>query len=101
MDVQLDERLWPEAPEAMDLAGLDHEDLTRSGFKLMSIDDPEATPGLDELYLVIRVTVRPGAASREAVEQEYRDPDIAVVGANEVMGAAVMRQVGLFQSKHG
>jgi hypothetical protein len=39
------------------------------------------------------MTMRPGTTPWESAEEEYRNIDVAVVGANEVVGAALEGQL--------
>ena len=44
MDIDLHERRLTDAPEAMDLPGLDDENVTRAGLEFLPADSPEAVP---------------------------------------------------------
>src|SRR3982751_5479440 len=57
--VQLHERAVADALEAVDLAGFDHEDIACARFELSPVDHPASAALLDELHLVVRMTMRP------------------------------------------
>jgi len=62
MHVQLHERTVADAAETVHLAGFDHEDVTRARLELASIDHPQPAALLNELHLVVRMTMRTGPA---------------------------------------
>jgi len=73
MDVDLDEGRVTNAAEAMDLPGLDDENVAGAGLELFSIDGPETATFPYELDLVVRVTMRPRATPGEGAEKEDGD----------------------------
>ena len=85
MDVELDERLIADRAEAVHFAGLDHENVTGARLECLSFHSPASTPGLNELDLVVRMTVRPWTSAGHTPEQEYRRADVAMVAAHEPM----------------
>src|SRR6476646_7444580 len=93
MDIQLNERLVADALEAVNLAGLDDEDVTRAGLELLAIHCVESATSLNELDLVVRMPMRAWPATRLAVEQEDGDVDVPVVGSNEIVRASLEREV--------
>ena len=100
MNIHLNEGLVADAPEAMDLSRLDDEDVTRAGFEFLSIDSPETATFPHELDFIVRVSMRPWSIARERAEEEHGDTDVAVVGSDEFVRAAVKGQVFLADTVH-
>src|SRR5262245_31599336 len=100
MHVQLDERRVADAAEAVDLAGLDHEDVAGAGLELFAVHHPQTTTLPDELHFVVRMTMRSRTAAGKRAEQEHRHVHVAVIGADELMRASLKRQVLLANSVH-
>src|SRR5262245_39808537 len=61
MDVELHQRLIANRGEGMHLARLDHEHIPSARLERHPIHRPAAAASLNELDLVVRVPVRPGA----------------------------------------
>src|SRR5262249_55435282 len=57
--VELDQRRIANAAEAVNLAGLDDENVTRSGLEFLAVHGPEPATLPDELDFVIRIPMRP------------------------------------------
>ena len=91
VDIDLDEGRVTNAPEGVDLPGLDDENVARSGLELHAVDGPEASAFPDELDFVVRMPMGPGTFPGEGAEQEYGDLHVAVIGADKVMGASLER----------
>ena len=85
VDVDLYQWRLANSLEAVDLTGLDDEDVAGSRLELVAIHDPEAAALTDELDLVVRMAMRARTAARRTVEQEDRDADIALVLADELV----------------
>jgi hypothetical protein len=100
MDIKLDEGPIPNAAEAVDLTGLDDEDVTRPGFEFLSVDGPETAAFPHELDFVVRMTMGPRTTARESADEEHGDVDITVVGPDEVMRAAMKWQFLLTNAVH-
>src|SRR5689334_11628404 len=100
MHVELNQRLFSDDGESVNLAGLDHENVACTGLELLAVHDITPAPGLNELNLVVRMPVRPRSASGLAVEQEDRHADVALVRADEMMRAAPEGQVLLTHFVH-
>jgi hypothetical protein len=100
VDINLDE--WPvaNAAESMDLAGLDDQNVARAGLEFLPVDGPETPAFPDELHLIVRMTMRPGAPARQCAEEEDGDVDVAVLCSNEFVRAAPKRQVLLPDAIH-
>jgi hypothetical protein len=45
MNVQLNERLWTDAFEAVNLAGFDHENVASAAIEFLPVDDPSPASG--------------------------------------------------------
>jgi len=100
MDVHLNERFVTNAAEAVDLTGLDDEDVARSGFELLSVDCPEATPSPHELHFIVGMAVRSGTAPGKGAKQEDGDVDIPVIDPDELVRAPLKGQVFLSHAIH-
>jgi len=100
MYIKLDEGCVANAAEAMDLPGLDDKNVTGAGFEFLPVDGPQAPALPDELDFIIRMAMRPGTMPGQGAEEEGGDIDVAVLGANEVVRAALKRQVLLTDTVH-
>ncbi len=100
MYIHLDERRVANAAEAMDLPRLDDKNVTSAGFEFLSVDGPEAPAFPDELDFIVRMTMGPGTTPGERAEEKCGDVDVAVLGPDEVMRAALKRQVLLADTVH-
>jgi hypothetical protein len=98
--VELDEGCVTDAAEAVDLAGLDDENVARTGFEFLSVDAPETAAFPHELDFVVRMTMRPRTTPGESAEEEHGDVHIAIVGPDEVVRAAMKWQVLLTNAVH-
>jgi hypothetical protein len=85
MYIELDERRVTDAAEAVDLTGLDDENVPCSGFEFLSVDGPETAAFPHELDFVVRVTMRAWTTPGEGAEEEYGDIHVAIIGANELV----------------
>ena len=100
MDVDLDEGRVTNAAEAMDLPGLDDENVAGAGFEFLAVNGPEAATLPHELDFVVRMTMRPRATPGEGAEKEDGDIHVAVIRPNEVVRAALKWQVLLTDPVH-
>jgi hypothetical protein len=100
MDINLDERRVTNAAEAVDLSGLDDQNVTGAGFEFRSVDGPETATFPHELDFIVRMTMGPGTAPRECAEQEHGDIHVAVISPDKVVGAALKWQVLLTDTVH-
>ena len=89
MDVELHERFVADALEAVDLTGLDDEDVPGRSLEFDAVHVPPSPSGLDELDLVVGMPVRARPGARLSVEEENGDVDVAIVGPDEIVGAAL------------
>jgi len=100
MNINLDQRSVANAPEGMDLPRLDDKDVTGTGFEFFPIDRPETPTLSDELDLIVRMAMGPGAPPRQRAEEEGGDIDAAVLGSNELVRAALKWQALLMDTVH-
>ena len=85
MHVELHERLIADHRETVHLARFDDENVAGAGFKLLAVDDVAAAPRLNELDLVVRMSVWTRPTPGLAVEEKDRDADAALVRPDEVV----------------
>ena len=100
MYINLDERPVANASEAMDLPCLDDKDVAGAGFEFFPIDRPEAPTFSDELDFIVRMAMGARAPPRQRAEEEGGDIDVAVLGSNELVRAALKWQVLLMDTVH-
>ena len=100
MYIELDEWPVPDAAEAVDLTGLDDENVTRSGFEFLPVDGPETAPFPHELDFIVRMKMGSWTAPREGAEEKHGDIYVAVVGPDEVVRATLKGQVFLTNAVH-
>ena len=85
VDVELHQRRIAHGLEAVNLAGLDHEDVAGAAFKSLAIDSPHTASFADELDLIVGMTMRSWPRAGLAVEQEHGDPSLSLLGADKLM----------------
>src|SRR5262245_11039725 len=100
VDVELHQLRLADAGETVYLTGFDYKDIAGARFELLPVDDPPAAPFLHELHFIVGMAMRTGAGARESSKQENRYVHVAVLGADEVVRAAAIRQVLLTNSIH-
>jgi len=100
MNIELDQGGITDAREAMDLACLDHEDVSRPGLELLAVHRISPAALADELDLVIRMSMRTGSAAGLAVEEKDGDSHIPLIGSNEVVRAPAKWQIFLANAMH-
>jgi hypothetical protein len=100
MHIDLDERCVTNTAEAMDLPRLDDKYVTGAGFEFLAVDRPETPAFSDELDFIVRMTMRSGAAPGQGAEEECGDANVSVLGADEVVRAALKWQVLLTNTVH-
>src|SRR4051812_40848643 len=100
MHIHLDERRVADAREAVNLSGLDDQDVagTRLEFHAADVIASAALP--HELDFVVRMTMRPWPFSGKRVEEKHRDVHVALIDADELVRAADEGQVLLAHSVH-
>jgi hypothetical protein len=100
MDIYLDQRLVTDTGEAVDLPGLDDQDVARAGLKLPAVDLVETPSISDELDFVIGMAMRARPAAGQGIEEKYRDADVALIGADELVRAALEGEILLTHAVH-
>jgi hypothetical protein len=100
VDVQLNQRLVPDALKAVDLAGLDDQDVSGPRLELLPIDDIAAPPFSDELNLIIGMAMGTGSPAGQSPEQEHRDVDVALVRSDELVRATLEGEILLPNAMH-
>jgi hypothetical protein len=100
MDVDLNERFVTNAVKAVDLSRLYDENVTRAGLELLAVDRPETAAFSHELDFVVRMTMRARTTAGEGSKEEYGDIHVAIVGANELVRAALEGQILLANAIH-
>jgi hypothetical protein len=100
MHIKLDEGRVTDAAEAVDLPGLDDENVTCAGFELFAVDGPETAAFPHELDFIIGMTMGTRPTSRQGAEEEHGDVHVAVVGPDEVVRAALKWEVLLTDAVH-
>jgi hypothetical protein len=87
--IDLDEGRVANAAEAMDLPGLDDENVACAGFEFLPVDGPEPAAFSHELDFIVRMPMRPGTTPWQGSEEEHRDIHIAVIGPDELVGVSL------------
>ena len=100
MYIQLDQGRISNAVEAVDLSGLDDQNVARPGFEFLSVDCPKAAAFSYELDFIVWMPMRTRATPRKSPEKKYGDVNVAIIGANEVVGAALKGQLLLTDAVH-
>jgi hypothetical protein len=100
MHVNLHKWRISDTAEAVNLSGLDHEDVACPRLEFIAIDVPESAPFPHELHFIVRMTMGSGPLPGEGPKEERGDIHIAVIGTNEVVGAAHKRQIFLADAIH-
>jgi hypothetical protein len=85
MHVELDQRFRSNALKAVDLARLDHQDVTRAALEFLPVYDPAATAFSHELHFIIRMPVRAWSPSGQSAQQEDGYVYVTLVGADELV----------------
>ncbi|MEO5580317.1 MAG: hypothetical protein ABIR58_06630 [Gemmatimonadaceae bacterium] len=100
MHIELNERVACNAHVTMYFAGFDNENVARAGLEFLGVDIAEAAALSYKLDFIARMTMGPGTTARQAVEKEHRNIGVTVVGPNELVRAALKRQVLLADAIH-
>jgi hypothetical protein len=101
MYINLDQGGIADAAEAVYLASFHHEDVTCTGFKLLSVDDPDATALPHDLYFIVRVPVWARPTAGLGAEEEHGDIHVPLLSPDELMRAPLKRKVLLTDTMHG
>jgi len=100
VDVYLDQRLLSDALKAVDLAGLDDQDVSGTRLELLSIHDIMAPALSQELDLVVRVAMGTRPPARQSPEQEHRNVDVSLLRADELVGTTLEGKILLTNPMH-
>jgi hypothetical protein len=100
VDIELHQRTVAGACEAVNLARLDDENVSRARLEFLALDDIAAAALPDELDLVIGMPVRFGTAARLPIKKECGDAHIALIRTDEIVRAAALWQILLADSVH-
>jgi hypothetical protein len=85
MYVDLHEGRVPDAAEAVDLPGLDDQNVACAGFEVLTVDGPETATFPHELDFVVGMTMGPGTTLGKGAEEEHGDIHVAVIGPDKVV----------------
>jgi hypothetical protein len=80
MYIDLDQGPVADTAKAVDLAGFDDQNITRAGFELLSVHNPETAAFSDELDFIVRMTMGARTTAGQSAEKEYGDIHVSVVG---------------------
>jgi len=83
MNVHLDQRAIPGGFEAVNLTGLDDENVPRAAFKRLSVHGPCSAAFADKLDLIVRMAMRPGTLARQPAEQKHADAHASLLGPDK------------------
>src|SRR5260370_10448715 len=73
MNVHLGGRAIPDGLEAVNLAGLDNENVPSATFKRLSVHGPYSAALPDKLDLIVGMPMRPRTLARQPAEQKHGD----------------------------
>jgi len=85
MNVHLDERAIPDDFEAVNLAGLDDENVPSATFKRLSVHGPYSAAFPDKLDLIVGMPVRPRTLARQPAEQKHGDAHVSLLGREDAL----------------
>src|ERR1043166_7516478 len=100
MNVYLHQRRIAYGLKAVDLAGLDHEDVSRPIIESLTVNGPDPAAFADELDFIVRMEVRAWTRSGLAIEEEYRNPCVTLFCSSKLMRTAHKRQILLSHKMH-
>ena len=83
MNVHLDERAIPDDFEAVNLTGLDDENVSSATFKRLSVHGPYSAAFPDKLDLIVGMPMRPGPLARQPAEQKHGDAHASLLGPDK------------------
>jgi len=83
MNVDLDQRAVSDGFEAVNLAGLDDENVSSATFKRLSVHGPYSAAFPDKLDLIVGMPMRPRTLARQAAEQKDGDAHVSLLGADK------------------
>jgi hypothetical protein len=82
------------------LSGLNDKDVTGLALEGLSVDGPDSSPLANELDFIIGMAMRTRPGTRFALEQEYRNAGVALLGSHKLMGAAYKWEILLPHMMH-
>src|SRR5262245_53984000 len=91
--VDLHQRLVADGREAVDLAGLDDDDVAGAPLELAAVHHPSAPARPNELHFVVGMAMRAWPAAGLGVQEKHGDGDVTLIGAHEVVRASLEGQV--------
>jgi hypothetical protein len=100
VNVDLYEWRIADATKAVNLAGLDDQNVTCAGFEFLSVDGPEAATFPHKLDFIIGMTMRSRTTAGEGAEEKHGDVHVPVIGPDELVRAALKGQVLLTNAVH-
>jgi hypothetical protein len=83
MNVDLDQRAVPDNFEAVNLAGLNDENVPSATFKRLSVHGPYAAAFPDKLDLIVGMPVRPRTLARQPAKQKHADAHVSLLGPDK------------------
>ncbi len=83
MNVHLDQGAIADGLEAVNLAGLDDEDVPSATFKRFSVHGPYAAAFPDKLDLIVGMPMRPRTLSRQPAKQKHADAHVSLLGPDK------------------
>src|ERR1700740_2534432 len=83
MNVHLDQRAIADGFEAVNLAGLDDEDVPGAAFKRLTVHGPYSAALPDKLDLIVRMPVRPGTFAWQPAEQKHADAHVSLLSPHK------------------
>jgi len=101
VDIELHQRGIANGLEAVDLASLDHKDVSGAALERFAVHGPQAAAFADELDFVVRVPMRTRSRTRLTVEQKNRNTGWALVGSDKLMRTADERKILVAHVMHG
>ena len=98
--VHLKQGLLADALEAVDFSRLDDQDVSRAGLEFLPVHDVTSPVLSQELDFVVGMAVGTRSAAWQRSEKKHRDVDAALIGADELVRAALKRQILLTNAIH-
>jgi hypothetical protein len=83
MNVHLNQRAIPDGFEAVNLAGLDDENVPCAPFKRLSVHGPFSAAFPDKLDLIVGMSMRPGPLARRPAEQKHADAHVSLLSPDK------------------
>ena len=100
VNVELNQWRIANCLEAVDLARLDHKDVSGTALEGVAAYCPHSSAFTDELDLVIWMPVRPRTLSRLSMKQEHRNASVALLNSDKLMRTTNKGQVLLANVMH-